>query len=179
MPRMTAPRTRPGGGVRTRDELSCAARARPIRASIALVLLITQLAGCYHYAPVASSAVPVGGQVSVSLTDRGRVALVEAVGPGARNVEGQLLERTDTSVILAVSSVRYFDLGIANWAGERVEIGTAHISELGQRRLSRTRTWIAAALIAGGVVLASMLAITGFGSDDGPDGPGGGGDGDQ
>lgn len=142
---------------------------------MAIVLLVPQLTGCYHYVPAQSTALPAGADVSVGVTDRGRVALEEAVGPGVRSVEGRLLQRTDTSVVLSVNSVRYYDLGIATWEGERIEIGTAYISELRQRRLSQTRSLLAGALIAGALVAASFLAITGFGGSDVPSGPGDGG----
>jgi hypothetical protein len=151
-----------------------AARARPIRAALAMVLLIPQLTGCFQYVPVQSAQVPAGAQISVGITDRGRVAMSEAVGPGVRSLEGHLLGRTDTSLVLSVSSVRYFDLGLATWAGERVEVGTDYIHDLRERRFSRTRTWIAAAAVAGGLILASFIAIRGFGGDGGPDRPGNG-----
>jgi hypothetical protein len=147
---------------------------RRVRAAVAMVLLVPQLTGCFQYAPVQGVQVPTGAQVSVGLTDRGRVAMTEAVGPGVRSIEGQLLGQTDTSLVLSVSSVRYFDLGLATWAGERVEVGTDYIHDLRERRFSRTRTWIAGAAVAGGLILASFIAIRGFGGDGGSDRPGNG-----
>jgi hypothetical protein len=139
-----------------------------------MVLVIPQLAGCFRYVPVQSDLVPPGARVSVGLNDRGRVAMTEAVGPGVRNLEGQLLGRTDTSLVLSVISVRYFDLGLATWAGERVEVGTGYIHDLRERRFSRTRSWLAGTAVATGLVLASFMAIHGFGGEGAGNRPGNG-----
>jgi hypothetical protein len=168
MPRSTAVR-RSGSG-RTR-EFPRAVRGRPLRAGLAVVLLVPQLTGCFRYVPVPSAEVPAGSQVQVGITDRGRVALTDAVGPGVRSLEGQVLARTDTSLVLSVSSVRYYDLGLATWAGEQVEVGTDYIDNLRERRFSRTRSWIAGAAVVGGLILASFIAISGFGGDSGRDHP--------
>jgi hypothetical protein len=164
---------RHGGSRRTGGLVPRAVRRRCVRA-VLVIMLIPQLTGCFQYVQVQSTEAPVGAQVSVGLTDRGRVAMTDAAGPGIRSLEGNLLERTDTSIVLSVSSVRYYDLGLATWAGERVEIQTDYIHDLRERRFSRTRTWIAGAVVAGGVVFASFLAIRGFGSDGDSDRPGNG-----
>src|SRR5215211_5212916 len=91
-----------------------ASRARPlrVRASVALILTIVQLAGCYRYVPVSAAVMPVGAEVSLAVNDRGRVALSDAVGPGVRRMEGRVLENTDSSLVLAVMSVQHIDLGV-------------------------------------------------------------------
>lgn len=140
------------------------------------MLLIVQLAGCYSYVPVSSSAVPPGSRIAVAVTDRGRVGLSEPVGPGVRRIEGDFLAETDTSVMLSVSSVQFLDLGMpARWSGERLEISRGFISEIREWRLSRTRTWITLGLVAVGAIAASFVAIGGFGADDPSDRPPGGG----
>jgi hypothetical protein len=154
-----------------------ARRARSVRASVAVVLTMMQLAGCYRYVPVSQAATPVGADVWLGINDRGRVALTDAVGPGVRRMEGRVLENTDSSLVMAVSSVQHIDLGVpAKWMGERVEVGRDLVNELRERRFSATRTGIALGLVAAGAIAVSFIAIEGFGSDGGG---GGGGNGNQ
>lgn len=146
--------------------------ARSVRASIAILLLIPYLTGCFHYVPVNRSVVSNGTGVSVTITDRGRVALSERVGSGARRIDGQLVESTDTSVVLSVNSVDYIDASVSPlWTGQEVEIGRDFIGELRERRLSRPRTALMAGLVVVLAVVASTLAIRGFGTDNGTGSP--------
>jgi hypothetical protein len=147
-------------------------RWRERRRSLAVSLVALQLAGCYTYVPIGTARPQPGSRVAVSITDRGRVALTEPVGPGARRLEGDLVEATDSSIVMAVSSVRYLDLGVpARWAGQRVALRPDHIGDFRERRLSRTRTWLALGLAAVGVVATAFIAVDGFGGDDVPDRP--------
>jgi hypothetical protein len=150
------------------------APARAVRASIALGLLIPQLTGCFHYVPVASGEMPHGIEVSVAVTDAGRVALSEQVGPGVRQIGGQVMATTDSSLVLSVRTVDYFDQnGPIRWAGERLDLSRQFVGEIRERRLSRTRSLVMAGLAAIAAVAATKLAITGFGGDPGSDLPGG------
>ncbi|HEX6134969.1 MAG TPA: hypothetical protein VFZ24_13465 [Longimicrobiales bacterium] len=161
-----------------RCSLPRAGRPSPARAGTATLLLVMQLTGCFTYVPMSSTAVPEGSRVSVAVTDRGRVALAEPVGPGVRRIEGDMMGTTDSSVVLSVSSVEYMDLNVpARWAGERLEISRDHIGELRERQLSRSRTWLAIGLGALAAVGVAFLAIEGFGGDGISDRPGNGGGG--
>jgi hypothetical protein len=151
----SGPRSRAGGRF-----------SRALRASVALLLLLPQLTGCFHYVPASPAALPSGTEVSVGITDRGRVALTETVGPGVRRIGGNLVETTDTTLALAVSTVEYFDLAFpARWAGERVEIPRDLISDVQERRLSRSRTALMTAVIVVAAIGVTFLGITGFGGD--------------
>lgn len=170
-----------GGKNRARGMPSRAVPARSLRASIAVVLLVLpQLAGCYRYVPVSSPATPVGADISVGITDRGRVALSTGMGPGVRRISGRVLESTDTALVLSVASVQYLDTNVpGRWTGERVVIARDYVSDIGERRLSRARSGIMAALLLVAVIAASLIAIEGFGDDSGSDRTGGGEPGQQ
>jgi hypothetical protein len=156
-------------------ECKGADRLRPVRATIALLLLLPQLTGCYHYVPATTSTLPNGTRVSLGLTDPGRVALADAVGPGVRRIEGQILTSTDTAVVLSVLTVQHVDLNVpVKWRGERVAISRNFVSDVSEWRLSKGRSWLLAGLIVVGAAVASTIAITGFGSDPGSDKPGNG-----
>lgn len=146
-----------------------------VRASIAMVLLLPHLAGCYHHVPASQMAMPSGTNVSVGITDRGRVALSELVGPETRRIDGRVLESTDSSLVLSVNSVQYLQTNIpTRWGGERLELTRDLVTDVRERRLSRSRTWIMAGLIAGATLAVSLIAIRGFGGEDPSDRPGGG-----
>ncbi len=150
---------------------------RRARASVATLLLLFHVSGCYHYVPVSSTSLPVGANVSVGISDQGRIALTEPVGPGVRRLSGMVVASTDTTVVLAVNGVDYIDLDTTvRWDGERVTLSRSFINDIRERQLSKRRTWLMAGLVVVGAVLVSTLAITGFGSDGGdrePDpGPG-------
>lgn len=154
-------------GSRTRP-----APARRARALVAIGLLVLQLTGCFSYVPVGYAAPDQGAELSVALTDQGRIDLAERIGPGVRRLGGDLLEHTDSSLILGVQSVEYMDLGVtARWQGERVEVGHRLISEVGERRLSRSRTGVLAGLIAVAAVAASYIVIEGSAGEPGPGRP--------
>jgi hypothetical protein len=157
----------------------CAVPGRAVRGSIAMVLLVPHLTGCFQFVPVSRSDVPSGAEVSLGITDPGRVALAEPIGPGISRVDGRIVENRDTSIVLAVTSVRFIDLDVTMYRdGERVEIAHRHISEIRERRLSQSRSWIAAGVAAAGVAALLLISIVGFGGEDIPDRPGNG-DGDQ
>ena len=152
-------------------------RRRVARARIALGLLFLQLTGCYQYVPVGTPQLPAGALVSVGLNDRGRVELAERIGPGVRSLGGAVVTTTDSAMVLAVSTVDYMDVPVpVRWNGERVLLSRGFLNEVRERRLSRSRSLIMAAVLTIGAALVSTLALTGFGSNSDSGGPGGGDD---
>ena len=146
--------------------------SRRARAVSALILLIPHLTACYQYVPAVTTQLPTGTRVSLGLTDPGRVALADAVGPGVQRIEGQLLNTTDTAVVLSVLAVQHVDLGVpVKWRGERVAIARNFVSDVREWRISKGRSFLLAGLIVVGAIAASTIAITGFGSDPGGDRP--------
>jgi hypothetical protein len=148
-------------------------RSRRTRSTVALMLLLPQLAGCFQYVPATTEAVPTGSRISFGVTDPGRVALSDAVGPGVQRIEGRLVATTDTSLVLSVLAIEHVDLRVPlKWRGEQVAVPRNYVTDVREWRLSKGRSWLLAGLIAVGAVVAAQLAITGFGSDGGNDKPG-------
>ena len=148
--------------------------SRRTRALIAIALLVPQLTACYQYVPVVTTQLPSGTRVSLGLTDPGRVALADAVGPGVQRIEGQLLNTTDTAVVVSVLAVQHVDLGVpVKWRGERVAISRNFVSDVREWRLSKSKSWLLAGFVVAGAIAASTIAIKGFGGDPGDDRPGG------
>lgn len=150
----------------------------PFRRAAGVILLTVHLGGCFRYVPVGGTPVPAGSVVSVAVNDRGRVALADEIGPGVMKVHGRFIESTDSAIVLSMSSVEFMDLGVAvRMNEERVQVPREFVTELREKRLSRSRTWLTVALIGAGLVAASFVAITGFGGDVPGDRPDGGGNG--
>jgi hypothetical protein len=145
------------------------ARVRRARAAIAGVLLLPSLTGCYTYTPVWKGEPVPGSEISLGLTDRGRVALSDRVGPGARTITGRLTSAADSVYVVSVTGVSYIEGGrTAKWNGERIDISKDVVSGIAERRLSRSRSWIAAGITAGVLALATGLVIKGT-AGPGPD----------
>jgi hypothetical protein len=166
MPELLADRS--GGRPRARSSWPRAVGSPCIRGCVAVLFLGLQLSGCFHYLPVGQPAPAVGTEVRFGVTDRGRVELTPVFGPGLLRVSGTLQETTDTTLVVSVTGVDYLGMGFTvQWAGERTEVPRDLITDVRERRLSRTRTGIAAGVIAATAIAIAFLGIRGFG-DDGP-----------
>jgi hypothetical protein len=149
---------------------------RRAQAAGAMLLLLPSVVGCYRYVPITSTAPAAGTEVSLGVTDQGRVALAGQVGPGARRLLGRLTQATDSLFVISLTSVEYLGAPVAaRWAGEPLSVSRQYVSDIEERRFSRTRSWVTAGVFAALAVAVSTIAIVGFGSDGGSDRPGGGG----
>ena len=151
-------------------------RARQLRAALAGVLLLPTVTGCYTYRPIWTGEPAPGSVITFGLTDRGRVALSDRLGPGARNVTGLLRSATDSEYVINVSRVTYIEGDrVAKWNGEQVDISRNDISGVAERQLSKSRSWLAAGVVAGALAMASAIVIKGTAGPDPSTKPTGGG----
>lgn len=165
------------GAVAARGKVPRRVPLRPLRAGAAAVLLLPYLAGCYQYVPLMGATPPVGSEVTVGITDRGRVALAPELGAGVRRLDGQVVENSDTSLVLSVSSVHYADVsGGWTWTGAPIAISRDHLAEVRERRLSQSRSVLMVGLALIGAALTSLIVISGAGGELPGDRPPGGGD---
>ena len=142
------------------------ARHKRLRAVVAGLLFLPWATGCYTYVPLWQGTPQTGTLIAVGLSDRGRAELANRIGPGARQLTGRVAGLSDSSLTLAVSSVTYIGPGTPMiWNGEMVVIPRDVVSGIQERRLSKTRSWLAAGAAVAAIALISTLAITGFGSD--------------
>ena len=154
----------PRGGDQLRPAMRRAGRMLAVAPFLA-----TTLTGCYSYARVdgTPATAPVGAEVAAEITDQGRVALADSLGPSPDRVEGRLITAGDSSITLAVSAVRSLRGERTNWTGERITLPRSSYSGLAQRRLSKGRTALAGFIVGGAIVaLAATLGITGSGEGD-------------
>lgn len=122
----------------------------------------TTLTGCYSHARVDAAAPPVGRVVAAEITDQGRVALADSLGPSPDRVEGRLVSATDSTLTMAVSAVRTLRGERTPWTGEAVTLRRSSVGQLTERRLSVGQSVLAGAVAVGGAVaLALTLGIAG------------------
>jgi hypothetical protein len=146
--------------------------SRRVRAAtLAMVLVAGQ--ACYTYAPVVAPTAAPGARISMRVTDAGRVALGANLGEGVRQVEGVVESVSDTAYVLRMRSASYISGTTMTWSDERLVVGRGHVTDVRERRFSRTRTALAAAAAIGGaVVFVATRSLLGSGSerDGGTDG---------
>ncbi|MEO5588569.1 MAG: hypothetical protein ABIS03_03195 [Gemmatimonadaceae bacterium] len=112
--------------------------------------------GCYQNLPRTQSELTPQAVVTADITDLGRVALGDQVGPEVSSIQGVVVQRSDTSMSLLVSKVRYIN-GLENaWQGQEVKLRPQDAKSFTQRIFSKSRTAIAVAAIAAGLVLTIL-----------------------
>jgi hypothetical protein len=110
----------------------------------ALQLLST---ACFAYSPVETTPRP-GAQVALEVTDEGRVALSDKIGPGVVRLEGTFAGMEGDELLVDASAVRQVRGYITDLGGVRVRLPKRYVTRVDERRLSRTRSL----LVVGGVV---------------------------
>jgi hypothetical protein len=124
----------------------------------------TCLAGCYVTRPVTTAPAP-GSTILLDLSDAGRQALGERIGSSAASVEGRVTAVNGEDYLLRVLSVTYLNGQNNQWSGESLAVPLAVVTQARSRQLSRSRTIVAGAgLAAGLVVLAARASFLGTGS---------------
>lgn len=124
--------------------------------SLTVVALLT-LQGCYVYAPVYTSAPPTGETVVLNISDRGRVALAERLGPGVTSIRGRVGTVAEEQLSVSVASVGYISGDNSLWSGESMSLSREYVSHVQVRKLSKSRTWVAvgATTVAVGTFIAT------------------------
>jgi hypothetical protein len=131
------------------------------------------LGGCYSNVALYQSAPRPGSRIVVRLTDTGVDSMARWLGPGIVSVDGRVLGSSDDTLALSVIGITDRRGVDSFWKGERVAIPRSQVALVQERKLSRSRS----ALLAGSVVVGSLVVSTFFhggifGADKGGGGPG-------
>lgn len=123
---------------------------------------------CYTQAPL-SRDVPVAEMRLVAqVTDTGVLAMSNAIGPGATQVEGIVAGADATSWDLRLLRVTHRGGQTVTWKQELVRFPRSALSQATERRFSNRRSWIMAALVTSSALLAArFLGVIG-GDDNSP-----------
>jgi hypothetical protein len=128
--------------------------------------LCVMLGACYEYVPARSATSLLGQRVQLSLTDSGSVVMASRVGPSVDAIEGNLLADSAGAYVLGVTLTRARSGGETDWREERVAVPHPLVASLAQRRLSRSRSTFAGALMSAGLV-AVTVGLRGSGNSSG------------
>jgi hypothetical protein len=138
-------------------------RARRGRALTAFVLGVPAMTGCYEYVPLASATPAVGQNVSVEITDAGRVQLSDRFGSGLTEIEGRIQAAQADQFIMNVYKVSHIGGESALWTGETVRLQRSYVGITKGRELSRTRTTLlavtAAVVVVGAITTAHLAGV--------------------
>ncbi len=132
------------------------------------------LGGCYTYTPIATLQPAPGTNLSLVLSDEGRMQSMRQVGPYAMRIEGELLQATPDDLVLAVSDVVDIRGTHSKWTGESVSLPRSYVSLTYQKQFSRAKTVLVATAVAGGIVaIIAGRNLLGFGGhgETGPNPP--------
>jgi len=130
--------------------------------------LVPLLTACYTQRPLTAVAPAATTRIVAQLTDSGVVAMANAIGAGAMEVEGVVAAADAASWDLQVIRVDYRGGTSMPWNGERVSFPRYTLTNASERTFSKKKSWIAAGLITAGAVLAARLfGAFGFGSGSG------------
>lgn len=140
---------------------------RSLVLAIGLVLLF---GACYVQRPLMDPVPATATRIVAQITDTGRVTMANALGPGAREVEGVVVGADGASWDLQVSRVGYRGGTSTPWNGERVTFPRSALTNASERTFNKKRSWLIAGLIAGTAFLAARaFGVLGFGGGPGGD----------
>lgn len=138
--------------------------------SVAALLLITSTAGCFTQHPLPGVPAPMM-RVVATVTDSGTISMGNAIGPGAVEVEGIVARADETAWSLHLIRVDHRDGRSLPWNRELVTFPRHTLGHATERRLDRTRSWLAAGAITVAAVLAGRFMGVMGGDDSSPGEP--------
>lgn len=134
----------------------------------AALLSTTVLAACYTQAPLSEFPPPVSTRMIAQVTDSGVVAMANAIGPSAVEVEGVVQGYANDTLTMQMLRVDHRGGSSVSWSRESVPFPRYALRSPTENRLDRKKSWMA----AGGVVIvafAASKAFTALGADSPPD----------
>jgi hypothetical protein len=128
----------------------------------AKVLAVMSLAsGCYEYKPVVTETIPVGENVALQITDRGRVDLADRFGPGVSEIQGRIVSAQDNDVTMNVFRVSQLDGESVAWAGEVTHLNRVLVGVVKTRQFSLLRSGLFAATAGVAAYFLASHALNG------------------
>lgn len=131
--------------------------------------LVPLLAACYTQHPLVTPAPAPATRIVARVTDSGVVAMSNAIGAGAVEVEGVVAAADAGAWDLQLVRVEYRGGAQVVWNREQVSFPRYTLTNATERRLDKRKSWLAAGLITAGAFLAARL-FGAFGLGDGPGG---------
>ena len=134
--------------------------------------VVLLLGACYVQRPLERPVPETSTRIVVQITDTGRVALANQLGPGASAVEGVVVKADESTWDMRLLRVDYRVGGSQSWNGERVAFPRYALTNASERSLDRKKSWIMALALTGTALLAARaFGALGFGGSGGGEPP--------
>jgi hypothetical protein len=142
---------------------------RSLHGAVGLVPLLT---ACYTQRPLTTAVPAATTRIVAQVTDSGVVAMSNAIGAGAIEVEGVVAAADAASWDLHVIRVDYRGGTSVLWNREPVTFPRYTLTRATERTLDKKKSWLAGGLITVGALLAArVFGAFGFGDNPGTDPP--------
>ena len=129
-----------------------------LRRAVALGSLVS-LTACYTDRPLQTPLPPPSTRIVAQLTDSGMVAMGGLIGGGALAVEGVVTTADPSTWDLELLKVEHRDGRSIVWNREVITFPRSVLTNLSEKKLDRTRSW----LFAGALTVGTYLATRAFG----------------
>ena len=138
-----------------------------MRAVAAAIPVAVLLAACYSEQPITMPVPTPDMRIVAQVTDSGRVAMANAIGDGAMEVEGIVTGADASSWDLQMMRVSYRGGRSVMWNKESIRFPRLALTNATERRFSSKRSWLIAGLITSTALLAGrFLGVIGGGRGD-------------
>ena len=130
-----------------------------------LLLLTMMMGGCYKRTPLAATTPATATRLVATLTDSGTVAMGNALGPGALEVEGVVRKADENQWTIELLRVDHRDQRSISWNHEPVSFPRGALTNPVVIVFDKRRSWLA----AGGIAVGAFLLARAFdliGSDE-------------
>lgn len=135
-------------------------------ARVALVSAALLSSACYQYIDIEPGRPVVDQRVELEINDAGRVALRRALGPGAKTVEGRVVNQTADAFEVAVYRLTNVRGDVFTWTGEVVQVPVEGVQGVSRRDFDKGRSAVAVASAAGAfAVFVASRSLLGGGRD--------------
>jgi hypothetical protein len=114
-------------------------------------LMPMMLTGCYTFSYLPSQPAP-ETRLALDLTDRGRAAEFEHLGPDVVRVEGYLVSLDDSAYTVRMERSVNIRGNSTPWNGEVVHIRTDYVATAREKRFSTAKSVLLAGVTAAGIV---------------------------
>jgi hypothetical protein len=128
-------------------------------AKVVLLVFCAVLGGCYTRRPLETVPPQPNTRVVALLTDSGTVAMSNAIGAGAQEVEGVVARANETEWTFAMMRVDHRDGRSIPWNRELVTFPATTLTKPVVVALNKKKSWIAAA----GITIGAYLVANAFG----------------
>lgn len=119
--------------------------------------LVPLLAACYSQTPLTTPTPAPGTRIVAQVTDSGVVALSNALGAGAVEVEGEIAATQANAWDLRMVRVDYRGGTSVLWNRELVSVPRSMLFRPVERRFNKPKSWFAASLLTATALLAARL----------------------